>query len=330
MVDMSIATLNTDTLRSAPSFDGVLAAADAIAATLPPTPAWSYPLLDETVGSRVVVKHENVQPIGAFKVRGGVALMAALSAEERAQGIVTVSTGNHAQSIAFAARAAGAAATIVMPLSAPANKVDAVRALGATVVIEGATMSEAADVAAGLSAREGRLFINPGNTPAIIHGHGTVYLELLRDHPEIETLYVPVGSGSGAAGAVLVRDAIAPWVRVVGVQAAGASAAYRSWRSGVIESAPSDTFASGLATGTGFELPQAILRRGLNDFLLVTDEQLRDAIGIMARRAHTLCEGAGVAGLAGAIADARRPGTVGFACTGGNADLDEIESLTGH
>lgn len=320
--------LTPSAVRSAPSFDGILAAAEAIRPVLPPTPAWSYPVLDARIGSHVVVKHENVQPIGAFKVRGGVTLAAARTPDER-RGIVTVSTGNHAQSMAFAGRSAGVPITIVMPTSAPANKVQAVRALGGTVVLEGRTMAESAQHAVALAERKGLFFLNPGNEPAIIHGHGTVYLELLRDHPEIETLYVPVGSGSGAAGAVMVRDAIAPHVRVVGVQAAGAPAAYRSWASGRIESAPSDTFASGLATGTGFAVPQSILRGGLDDFLLVTEGELRDALRIMASDAHTLCEGAGVAGLAGAIADTRRPGVVGFACTGGNADADEIRALSG-
>ncbi len=322
------ASARPSALRGAPSFEGVLAAAEAISSTLPATPAWEYPLLNEAVDSRVVVKHENVQPIGAFKVRGGVALMSALTPQERRAGLITVSTGNHAQSLAFAARAAGVDATIVMPVSAPRVKADAVRALGATVVIEGADMSAAAAHAMTLAGRDGLHFVNPGNETAIIHGHGTVYLELLREHPEIETLYVPIGSGSGAAGAILVRDAIAPHVRIVGVQAEGAPAVHRSWSSGRVTTAPIDTFASGLATGSGFEVTLPILREGLADFMLVGDDLLREAMRVMAASAHTLCEGAGVAGLAGAMADASRTGVVGFACTGGNASGEEIRELT--
>jgi threonine dehydratase len=307
--------------------DGVYAAAERLRPLLPPTPAWSYPVLDAAVGSRTIVKHENVQPTGAFKVRGGLNLLATLSPAERAAGLITVSTGNHAQSLAYAASRSGVAATIVMPRTTPVGKVDAVRAWGARAVLEGADMAAAADFAVRLAAREGLHFVNPGNTPAIVYGHGTVYLELLQSHPEIETLYVPVGSGSGLAGALLVRDAIAPSTRVVGVQAEGASAAYDSWRAGSVKTVEAHTFAAGLATGTGFELPQSIMRERLDDFLLVSDDDLRHAMSLMATAAHTLCEGAGAGGLAGALADASRPGVVGFACTGGNACASEMAGL---
>jgi threonine dehydratase len=309
------------------TIDGVYAAAERLRPLLPTTPAWSYPVLDAAVGSRAIVKHENVQPTGAFKVRGGLNLLATLSPAERAAGLVTVSTGNHAQSLAYASARFGTSATIVMPRSTPSNKVDAVRGLGGRAVIEGADMSEAAAFAMDLAAREGLRFVNPGNTPAIIYGHATVYLELLDAHPEIETLYVPVGSGSGVAGALLVRDALAPSVRVVGVQAEGAAAAYVSWRAGSVMASSIDTFAAGLATGTGFELPQSVMRERLDDFLLVSDDELRHAMSLMATAAHTLCEGAGAAGLAGALADASRPGVVGFACTGGNACASEMAGL---
>lgn len=309
------------------TFDNVLQAHARVANVLPETPAWNYPVLDASVGARVVVKHENAQPTGAFKVRGGVNLLASLSAEERAAGLVTVSTGNHAQSIAWASARAGVAATIVMPESAPSNKVDAVRALGAQAVISGATMTEAAAVAESMAAADGLRLVNPGNEPAIILGHATVYLELLRAHPEIETLYVPVGSGSGAAGAVLVRDGLGLPTRVVAVQAAGAPAGYLSWRSGRLETAGVETFASGLATGVGFAATQAVLANGLDDFLLVTDDELRAAMALMAASAHTLCEGAGAAGLAATLADAARPGVVGFACTGGNASREEVAEI---
>lgn len=279
------------------------------------------------MGSRAIVKHENLQPTGAFKVRGGLNLLATLSPAARAAGLITVSTGNHAQSLAYAAARSGVTATIVMPRSTPFGKAEAVRAWGARAVLEGSDMAEAADFAVGLAAREGLHFVNPGNTPAIVYGHGTVYLELLTAHPEIETLYVPVGSGSGLAGALLVRDALAPSVRVVGAQAEAASAAHDSWRAGTLVAVEAHTFAAGLATGTGFELPQAVMRERLDDFLLVSDDDLRHAMSLMATAAHTLCEGAGAAGLAGALADASRPGVVGFACTGGNACASEMAGL---
>ncbi|WP_084073789.1 threonine/serine dehydratase [Demequina sp. NBRC 110052] len=312
------------------SFEGVLAAADVLASILPTTPSWSYPLLDEAVGRHTIVKHENVQPTGAFKVRGGLTLLATLPREVRRRGLITVSTGNHAQSLAFASRAHGVAATIVVPESTPAGKIDAVRALGAQVIVAGADMSAAADHAVGLAEERGLYFVNPGEEPAIIHGHATVYFELLTAHPEIDTLYMPVGSGSGAAGAVLVRDAIAPQVRVVAVQAEGARAAHDSWATGEIVTRPIDTFAGGLATGKGFAAPQSVLRDGLDDFILVSDDQIRDAMTLLAGAAHTLAEGAGAAGLAGVLADARRgdQSVAAVAITGGNASGDEIAQLT--
>ena len=310
-----------------PTFEGILDAADGLAHVLPPTPAWSYPLLNARAGRRVIVKHENVQPTGAFKVRGGLTLLRTLDPSARRAGLVTVSTGNHAQSMAFAGRAAGVAVTVVMPHGTPSFKVEAVRALGATVVAEGSDMSAAAAHAVALADAQGRCFVSPGDEAAIIHGHGTVYWELLRAHPEIETLYVPIGSGSGAAGAILVRDAIAPHVEVVGVQAAGAPAGHRSWSAGRIEAAPAETFAAGLATGSGFATTLPILRSGLARFVLASEDQLRDAVHAMAVSAHTLCEGAGGAGLAGILAEPTATGTAAFACTGGNAGAAELAAL---
>ena len=192
------------------TYEGVLAAAEAIAPHLPPTPAWSYPLLDQAAGVTVVVKHENVQPTGAFKVRGGINLALALNADEREAGLVTASTGNHAQSVCYGARLVGATAVIVVPESAPPSKVAAVRALGGEVVMHGPTMDEAVEEAKRLAGERGLRYVDPGNEPAIVHGHATVYLELLQRHPELEAIYVPVGSGTGASGACVVREVLAP------------------------------------------------------------------------------------------------------------------------
>ena len=309
------------------TFDDVLRAAEAIGVHLPPTPAWSYPALNAAAGCEVLVKHENMQPTGAFKVRGGLALAVAMPAAELARGLVTASTGNHAQSIAFAARLAGTEAVIVVPETAPAGKVEAVRLLGATVVTFGPTMTEAAQHARELALARGLVFVDPGNTPAIIAGHATVYLELLTSRPDLQAIYVPVGSGSGAAGACLVRDRLAPDCRVIGVQSSAAPAAHRSWKSGQIESAPCHTRHSGLATGSGFELPQSVLGRGLHDFLLVDDDAIDDAAAVLAHKAHTLAEGAGAAALGGLLSDTGRPERCAVICTGGNASDEELVAL---
>jgi threonine dehydratase len=309
------------------TFDDVLRAAEAIGAHLPPTPAWSYPALNAAAGCDVLVKHENVQPTGAFKVRGGLALAAAMPPDELARGLVTASTGNHAQSIAFAARLAGTEAVIVVPETAPAGKVEAVRLLGATVITFGASMTEAAQHAHELAFARGLVYVDPGNTPAIIAGHATIYLELLANRPDLQAIYVPIGSGSGAAGACLVRDRLAPDCRVIGVQSAAAPAAHRSWKSGQIESAPCRTRHSGLATGSGFELPQSILGSGLHEFLLVDDDAIDEAVSVLAHKAHTLAEGAGAAALAGLLSDTGRPERCAVICTGGNASDEDLVTL---
>lgn len=309
------------------SFTGVRAAAESIAAYLPPTPAWTYPLLDATTGVSTVVKHENVQPTGAFKVRGGLTLMEELDRDVAALGVITASTGNHAQSVAYAAREHGVRATIVAPTTAPARKLAAVEALGASVLVHGADMGEANEHAMALAAERGLHYVSAGNDPAIVHGHATVYLELLSAYPDLEAIFVPIGSGSGAAGACVVRDRIAPHCRIIGVQSAAAPAAYESWRSRRIETRPCATRISGVATTEGNELPQSVLRGGLYDFLLVGDDDIDAARRILARDAHTLAEGAGAVSLAGLLAYDDRPRRCAVVVTGGNADDRELADL---
>lgn len=308
------------------TFEDVRAALTAVQTRLPATPAWNYPILDAKAKATVVVKHENVQPTGAFKVRGGVNLAARLAVEPAA-GLVTASTGNHAQSVAYAGRISGTRTVIVMPTNAPVSKIEATRRQGAEVLLHGQSMADALVRAAELAASDDLRFIDPGNDPDILAGHATVYLELLDQYPDLEAIYVPIGSGTGAAGACIVRDEVAPACRIVGVQAAAAPAAYNSWKDGSIQTAPAGTAFSGLATSRGFERPQAILRARLDDFRLVSEDAIRAAIRLLATAAHTLAEGAAAASLAGLMSDAGRPGRCAIVCTGGNADTNELASI---
>ena len=310
-------------------FEGVCRAAEIVAAHLPATPSWSYPLLDQRVGGRVVLKHENVQPTGAFKVRGGVHLAATLTPEELRRGLVTASTGNHAQSTAYAARLAGTRAVIVMPESAPMFKRQAVAALGAEVVVHGPGMGEATAHARRLATAEGLRWVSPGDDPAIVLGHATLHLELFRAHPDLDELFVPIGSGTSAAGACLVRDALAPRCRVIGVQSSAATAAHESWRSGELVSAACRTRVAGLATCAGYALPQSVLRGGLHDFVLVSDDDIDAAARVLATDAHTLAEGAGAAALAGLMARPSVAAVSAVVVSGGNADPDELARLAG-
>jgi threonine dehydratase len=306
------------------TFADVLAARDNLTGRLPVTPLWTYPALNEVAAATVYVKHENVQPVGAFKVRGGLTLLAGLPAAQRELGLVTYSTGNHAQSIAYACREFGVPGTIVMPEVASEEKVRAVRMLGATVELHGPDMGAAQLRAEQIAAATGGHLVSPGDEPALIAGVGTAYLELFAAVADLDTVIVPVGSGTGAAAATVVARAVAPGCEVIGVQSSAAPAAYESWRAGQCVRRPIGTIVDGLATGRGFELPQRLLRGGLADFVLVTDEQIADAQRIMATHAHTLAEGAGAAGLA-AILDRPerfRGRRVAVVCTGGNASRE--------
>jgi threonine dehydratase len=305
-------------------------AADAIVrGHLPPTPMWSYPVLDAALGASVWVKHENVQPVGAFKVRGGLALLAGMAPAERDRGLVTFSTGNHAQSLAYACHVHGAPCTVVMPAGANPAKVAAVEAWGGTVVLAGDALEAAQAHAGELAARTGALLVSPGDTPAVLAGVGTLYQEILGARPDLDAIVVPVGSGTGAAAASVVARELAPGCQVIAVQSAASPAAHDSWRAGTPVERPNRTRVAGLATGRGYDLPQRVMRALLADFLLVTDEQIDDARRLLATAAHTLAEGAGAAATAAIMAhpESFAGRRVAVVCTGGNADPAELTTL---
>jgi threonine dehydratase len=305
----------------------VLEARRLIAGHLPETPMWSYPVLDSIVGARVHVKHENVQPTGAFKVRGGINLLARMP--DRSRGVVAYSTGNHAQSVAYAARLYGVACSIVMPENPNSAKVAAVEALGATVTVAGPTMVEAAEHARALADDQGRRLISPADEPDIIAGVATLYLEVLAARPGLDAVFVPVGSGTGAAAACLVAGALAPRCRVIAVQSASAPAAHDSWASKELVTRPCETVVDGLATGSAFATTQAVMRDGLADFLLVGDDDIRRAQRMLLTEAHTLAEGAGAAALAGllSVRGEFAGREVAVICTGANAGPVELDRL---
>ncbi|WP_287371135.1 threonine/serine dehydratase [Oceanithermus sp.] len=309
----------------------VLAARRRIAPYLRPTPTHRYPSLDRELGLEVWVKHENHQPVGAFKVRGGVNLIARMPAEQRAAGVIAASTGNHGQSVAFAARLFGVRAIVAVPEGANPTKVQAMRDLGAEVVVHGESYDDARLWVEEEAARRGYRYIHSGNEPDLIAGVGTLTLEMLEVQPELDVLFVPVGGGSGAAGAAIVAGALRPGLRVVGVQAEGAPAAYLSWKQGRPVEAPARTFAEGLATGVPFELPQRILRARLDDFVLVSDADIQAAVRLYLEHTHNLAEGAGAAALAAARrhADGLRGRRVGVVLSGGNLSPEQLREVLG-
>ncbi len=318
--------LETPTLRD------VIDARQRIARHVHRTPLVHYSGLSELVGAEVHVKHENHQITCAFKARGGVNLISRLEPEEWPKGVVTASTGNHAQSVAYAAGVFGITATIVMPEGSNRGKVDSARSLGAEIVFHGKDFDDAREHAEALAAGGGYRYIHSANEPDLIAGVGTATLELFEDLPDVEVIFVPVGGGSGAAGVCLVAKAINPDVQVIGVQAEKAPAAYLSWKEGrLVASELMETAAEGLATRVGFELTQAILREHLDDFLLVGEDAIRTATVTYLEKAHTVAEGAASSCLAAALSvkDSMQGKRVALILSGGNISLNQMRDALG-
>ena len=312
-----------------PQFHDVLRARHNIRPYLARTPQYTYPALNALIGTEVYVKHENYQPVGAFKVRGGVNLVSQLSAEERERGVIAASTGNHGQSVAYAARLFGVKARIVVQERANPGKVAAMQGMGAEVLFHGATYDNARAYCEQLAQEHGYRYIHSGDEPLLIAGVGTYTLEMLEDEPELDVIIVPIGGGSGAAGTCLVTQAVKPTVRVIGVQSEASPAAYESWRQRKLVTAANRTFAEGLATGTAFALPQRMLWDSLSDFLLVRDDEIGQAMVWMIEHTHTLAESAGASALAAAyrLRDELHDKKVGIVCSGGNASLEQLRRV---
>jgi len=308
-----------------------MAAMERIRPHLAPTPLRYSPAASEMVGAEVYLKHEHHLPTGAFKVRGGVNLISQLSPAERNAGVIAASTGNHGQSVAFAARLFGVKAIVCAPENANPAKVEAMRELGAEVKLVGASYDVARLACERLAASKGYRYIHSGDEPLLIAGVGTHTLEILGEQSKIDTIIVPIGGGSGAAGACIVAKAIDPSIQVIGVQSKAAPAAYQSWREGRLVEAPSSTWAEGLATGTAFDLPQRILRRLLDDFVLVSDEDIKTAVRTLVARTRTVVEGAGAAPLAAALAlkDRLAGRRVALILSGGNISVAQLRTVLG-
>jgi threonine dehydratase len=313
-----------------PTFQDVLAARKRIQPYLLKTPLHSYHAISEVVGCDIFVKHENHQPTGAFKIRGGINLVSQLSSEEKLRGVITASTGNHGQSIALASRMFGVHAIICVPRNPNQDKIRAITNYGAEIVEEGRDFEEAKENAERLAKLHGYRYVHSGNEPLLIAGVGTIVLEMVEDQPNLDVVIVPVGGGSGASGISTVYKTVSPETKVIGVQAANAPSVYMSWKSGNIESTETaNTFADGLATRKPFELPLDIMRRNLDDFILVTEEEMKAAVKLYVEKAHTIAEGAGAASLAAAIKirEELKGKKVGVILSGGNLTADTLRAI---
>ena len=313
-----------------PTIDDLRAAGANVYAVMAASPLQRHPLLAEALGADVYVKHENHNPTGAFKVRGGVNLVARLSEADRARGVISATTGNHGQSMAFAAARAGVPCTLVVPLGNNPGKNALMRAWGATVVEHGKDFDEARELVEQLCDARGLRYVHSANEPDLISGVGTYALEVFEALAAIDTVFVPIGGGSGACGLITARDALGLKTRIVGVGAERAATVAQSWRTGTrIVGTSADTFAEGIATRVTFDLTFGILQRGLDDFVLLSEAELAEGVRLALGLTHNLAEGAGAAAIAAAMK--RRDQIAGqrVVCvmSGGNMDLARLRAI---
>jgi threonine dehydratase len=285
------------------------------------TPCLPAPKLSVLTGAEVCVKYENLQVTNAFKERGAYVKLTALSAEERARGVIAMSAGNHAQAVAYHARGLAVPSTIVMPVTTPFVKVAATRGYGARVVLAGETVAEAQIEAERIATAEGLVWVHPYDDFDVVRGQGTIALEMLADDPGLDTLVVPVGGGGLIAGMATAAKALKPDIRIVGVEAALYPALWAALR-GEEAASGGNTLAEGIAVKTVGRLPLAIARTLVDDVVLVDEVNLERAVNAFLTLQKTMAEGAGAAGLAALLASPERFAgrRVGLVLCGGNID----------
>lgn len=311
-----------------PTFNDILAAREFVGRYLPKTPLVALPKLSQIFGFDYFAKCENLQPVGAFKVRGGVNLVGTAGDEEKRAGMVSASTGNHGQSIAYAGRLFGVKVVIYAPAeNVNQEKMQAIRDLGAEVRLHGRDFDEAREAAEDAARREGYRYVHSANEPKLIAGVGAIGLEIFDDLPAVDVIIAPVGGGSCAAGNCIVASHLNKNVRVIGVQSEQAPAVWHAWKERTLAPHPRmETQHEGLATRVPFELTNAILWERLDDFVLVSDEEINEAIRLLARHGKQVAEGAGAASLAAAIKlrDQLQGKKVVGVLTGGNIPTDRF------
>ena len=332
---MQVWTVNkADTVGALPvSFKDVLEALPRVRSVLKPTPLYEWPGLSELLDCQYFVKHENHQPVGAFKIRGGINLVSTLSNEERAAGILGCSTGNHGQSLAYAAKKFGVECTIVVPAGNNPGKGAAIRRLGAKLIEHGRDFDEARTYVEKELVQSGLRYVHSANEPALIAGVGSMALEVFDDLPNPDVILVPIGLGSGTASTCIVAKHLRPETKVIGVQAEGAPAVAMSWKNRQIgTNYECNTWAEGVATRVPAEMTLGIMNELLDDVILVSDDEMRQAVYWLLEHTHNLAEGAGAATLAAAWKE--RSTFAGLkvvgVLSGGNLDLNQLPKILEH
>ena len=309
------------------TFETVCDAQRVVGKYLPRTPLLSSSALSKRLGCEAYVKCENTLPTGAFKVRGGVNLISRLSDEEKRRGVIAASTGNHGQSVAYAASLFGVKALIGMPLGANPDKAEAPKSFGAKVEFHGKDYDEARCWVEEEAEKHGYRYIHSANEPLLIAGVGTVFLEVMQQVPKVDVILVPIGGGSGAASACIVAKAMNPNIKVIGVQAEKAPTFYLSWKNKrLTETKSADTFAEGLATRVAFKLTFNIINQMIDDIVLVSEEEIKQAILTLLETTHQLAEGAGAAATF-KLREQLRGKRVALPITGGNIPLQNLRNI---
>jgi len=305
--------------------DDIRAAREVIAAVAKRTPVVSSNTLSDDIGGNVVLKAENLQRTGAFKIRGATNKVASLG-PAASTGVVTGSAGNHAQALAFAAHHFGVPCEIFVPLGAAITKIDACRSLGASVVEHGVALAEAVAAAKQRAAATGMTFCDPFDDAAVVAGQGTLGLELVEDIDDLTTVIVPLGGGGLISGTAIAVKSLRPDVRVIGVQAAVCA----PYAGGETTDGPVITLADGIAVKYPGELTGPIVEQWVDEVVTVDEDAIADAMVLLMDRAKLYVEGAGAVGVSALLNGAATPSDTGSTCvvlSGGNVDLGVVPSL---
>ncbi len=274
------------------SLKEVLQAEKVVYQYITPTQLIYYQSLSSIIGANIHIKHENHQPGGSFKIRGGLNIMHHLK-QQNIKGVITFSTGNHGISIATAAKLFGMEATIVVPKGNNPEKNALIKETGAILVKAGDNFEQAAQAGVQIQKEKSLHYIHASNEPHLINGVGTEFTEIIKELPNIDSIILPTGGGSEVAAAVTVLKTINPKIEIFAVQAEASKAAYLSWQMKEITQSENKTFAGGLATGIAFEIPFDLYKNQLSDFILLSEDELMEGIYLALVHTHNLAEGAG-------------------------------------
>ncbi|MYG84041.1 MAG: threonine/serine dehydratase [Gemmatimonadetes bacterium] len=313
-----------------PTLDDILKARRFLDQHLSPTPMYRSAGFSETLGLELHVKYENFQPIRSFKVRGGLYTMSLLDLAQCARGVTTASTGNHGQGIAYGGGVMGIPVKVVVPHGTPEVKSDAIRRLGAELVVHGETIADGFARSREIAEETGMVYIEDGEDFGLMAGAGTIGLEIMEDLPDVDTVVLPVGGGNLIAGVGTAIKATHPDVRLIGVQASNAPSVYRSWQEGrTVTTATCDTFAGGLATTYPGGLAFDVLRDRVDEMHLVSEEEMKRAIPVVLEHTGFIAEGAAAAVFALCMREAAawRGRRVASLFSGGNLGMDGVREM---